>query len=160
MFENLKLADYGNRIPFLTFELVGDQNAPAIGAILADASNGLIGSDAAQEVVGYAAYGQSIRSAVEPLIDGYAIQLFDDGSQLRTAGNDSTQLVSEDDFGNNADNESASRLQREQTPARMLPGTVRLSYYDPERDYQTGEARASASEQQTSEEKRELPTRD
>ena len=158
MFENLELADYGNRIPFLTFEIVGDQSAPAIGAILNDASNGLIGADAEQEVIGYAAYGQSIRSAIEPLIDSYAIQLFDDGSQLRTAGSGSTQLVTENDFGNSADSESASRLQREQTPARMLPGSLRsLSYYDPERDYQTGEARASASEQQTSEEKRELP---
>ena len=141
----------------MTFEIVGDQSAPAIGAILNDASNGLIGADAEQEVIGYAAYGQSIRSAIEPLIDSYAIQLFDDGSQLRTAGSGSTQLVTENDFGNSADSESASRLQREQTPARMLPGSLSLSYYDPERDYQTGEARASASEQQTSEEKRELP---
>ena len=69
----------------------------------------------------------------------------------------STQFVSEDDWGNSADNSQVARIQREQIPARTLPGSLRLSFYDPSRDYQTGEARASASEQQTSEVKRELP---
>jgi hypothetical protein len=156
VFENLELADFGNRIPFLTFEIVADQEAPAIGAILADASAGIIASDAAQEVVGYAAYGQSIRSAIEPLIDNYAIDLFDDGSQLRIPGG-GPQFVADDDVGNSADNQQVPRFQREQAPARTLPGSLRLSYYDPARDYQTGEARASASEVQGSEEKRELP---
>ena len=45
----------------------------------------LVASDEGQEILGYAAYGQSIRSAIEPLIDNYAIELFDEGSQLRTA---------------------------------------------------------------------------
>src|SRR4051794_16181 len=67
------------------------------------------------------------------------------------------QFVSDDDFGNSADNQQVARLQREQTPARTLPGSLRLSYYDPARDYQTGEARASVGEQQASEVKRELP---
>src|SRR5205814_5319033 len=40
VFENLELADYGNRIPFLTFEIAADEDPPAIGSILADASNG------------------------------------------------------------------------------------------------------------------------
>jgi hypothetical protein len=156
VFENLELADYGNRIPFLTFEIAADDETPSIGAILKDASNGLVTSDAGQDILGYAAYGQSIRSAIEPLIDNYAIELFDDGSQLRTPSR-SAQSVSEDDWGNSADNNQVARIQREQIPARTLPGSLRLSFYDPARDYQTGEARASAGEQQASEVKRELP---
>jgi hypothetical protein len=40
VFENLELADYGNRIPFLTFEVVADEAPPAIATILSDASRG------------------------------------------------------------------------------------------------------------------------
>ncbi len=156
IFEDLELADYGNRIPFLTFEIVADDEAPSVGVILEDASNGLVASDAGQEILGYAAYGQSVRSAIEPLIDNYAIELFDDGSQLR-APSGSAQFVGEDDWGNSADNSQVARIQREQIPARTLPGSLRLSFYDPARDYQTGEVRASAGDQQTNEVKRELP---
>src|SRR5438067_4241354 len=61
VFENLELADFGNRIPFLTFEISADEERPSIGAILNDASNGLVASIAGQEIAGYAAYGQSLR---------------------------------------------------------------------------------------------------
>src|SRR5438874_2075722 len=59
VFENLELADYGNRIPFLTFEVVADLQPPSIGALMADASHGLIAADADRQLGGYAAYGQS-----------------------------------------------------------------------------------------------------
>jgi hypothetical protein len=156
VFENLELADYGNRIPFLTFEISADEETPTIGAILADASNALIASDAGQEIVGYAAYGQSVRLAIEPLIESYAVKLFDDGSQLRPP-NGSALSVSEDDWGNSPNNDQVARIQRDQLPTRTLPGSLRLGFYDPARDFQTGEARASAGEQQASELKRELP---
>ena len=43
----------------LTFEVVGDAADPTIGAILGDASDGLIESSALDSVHGYAAYGSS-----------------------------------------------------------------------------------------------------
>ena len=49
------------------------------------------------------------------------------------------------------------RVQRERLPVRSVPSALRLTYYDAERDYQTGEARAIASEQGTNEVQRELP---
>src|SRR5437868_407699 len=67
IFENLELADFGNRIPFLTFEIMGDSVPPSVGAVMTDASNGLIAADAQQQLGGYAAYGQSIRSAIQPV---------------------------------------------------------------------------------------------
>jgi hypothetical protein len=42
VFENLELAAFGNRIPFMTFEVIADAAAPAVGNILADASGGAI----------------------------------------------------------------------------------------------------------------------
>src|SRR5205823_84079 len=58
---------------------------------------------------------------------------------------------------NSVENEMASRSQREQAAARTLPGVLRLGYYDVDRDFQAGEARASVGERQFNEERRELP---
>jgi hypothetical protein len=49
------------------------------------------------------------------------------------------------------------RFQREQLPARSLPAALRLAYYDLDRDYQTGEARAAAGEQMGNETQQDLP---
>jgi hypothetical protein len=155
VFENLELAEFGNRIPFLTFEVVADETAPAVAAVLADVSRSAIVCDAAQTVAGYAAYGKTIAAAVEPLVTSFGVELFDDGSTLRGSLLP-LEFVDADELGNSADNQPAARIQREQLPARVLPAALRLSYYDPARDYQTGEARGSASEESGSEVQREL----
>ncbi|MES2146998.1 MAG: phage tail protein [Pseudomonadota bacterium] len=156
VFETLELAEYGNRIPFLTFELIADAQAPDIGTIISDSSRGSVAVAAAKTVIGYAAYGANVRAAVKPLIEAHGIDLFDDGALVRVAANAATMAVAEDDFGNSADHEQAAKFEREMAPARSLPAALRLSYYEPERDYQSGEARASAGEQAGGEERREL----
>lgn len=157
VFENLELAEFGNRIPFLTFEVVADEPAPAIGAILRDASGGAIDREVGQSVLGYAAYGPSIKTAAEPLVRCYGVDLFDDGETLRGPLSLAVEAVDNDDLGNSADREQISRFQREQSPTRTVPAALRLSYYDPERDYQAGEARANASDAQGTERQHELP---
>lgn len=147
MFENLELADYGNRIPFLTFEVVADEEAPAVSAILEDASAGSIHCSNEDTLVGYAAYGRSIRAAVEPLADCYDIALFDDGSVVRSPLAQAALVLADDDLGNAADGQMTPRIQREEAAASTIPAIVRISYYDPQRDYQAGEARASSGEQ-------------
>lgn len=156
VFENLELAEYGNRIPFLTFEVIADAAAPAIGSVLGDASDGAISSAETRTIGGYAAYGKSIAAAVEPLVTSFGIELFDDGEILRGPAAD-VSFIDLDQLGNSADSESAPRMTREQLPARALPAVLRLGYYDPARDYQSAEARAAASEERGAEEQRELP---
>ena len=78
-FSRIRLADYGNRIPFLTFELIADEAAPDLADVFSDASGGIIQSDADLPVAGYAALGSSIRAAIDPLVDFYSIELVDDG---------------------------------------------------------------------------------
>lgn len=155
VFEDLELADYGNRIPFLTFEVEAEAS-PTIGFLLSDASGGVIASDATPQVIGFAAYGSSIRSSLEPLVSSFGIPLFDDGTVLR-APSASSPFVIGDELGNSADNNTQPRVQREQAAARSLPAALRLTYYDPARDYQTGEARSVASESAGAEVQQELP---
>ena len=156
VFENLELADYGNRIPFLTFEVVADET-PTIAAILSDASAGAIECEARDTLLGYAAYGPTVRGAVQPLVDCYDVALFDDGSVVRSPADAGASSIGSDELGNAADGQMAARIQREQLPASALPATLRISYYDPLRDYQTGEARASSGEQSGIEMQQQLP---
>lgn len=157
VFENLELAAFGNRIPFLTFEVIADDAPPAIGAILLEASRGAIAVNAEQTIGGYAAYGSSIKTAVDRLVECYGLELFDDGVQVRTAGTGPPLQVSRQALGNSPDQQKTSTFRREQLPVRALPGILRLSFYDPQRDYQTGEARAAAGEQDSDEVRAELP---
>ena len=146
VFEDLELATYGNRIPVLTFEIVADSGPVTVGSVLADASAGEIAANASDVVLGYAAYGRSIREAVQPLIDSFGVQLFDAGVVLRS-NSDAATVIGDDEFGNSANQQQTPRLQREQAAARTLPARLRLTYYEPQRDYQTGQARASVTDQ-------------
>lgn len=156
VFEDLQLAEFGNRIPFLTFEVEADAAAPTIGAILGDSSGGAIDSGAAATVKGYAAHGASIAAAVEPLIDHFGIELFDDGDVLRSASG-APLAVDEESFGNSADGKPAAKIERTQAAARSLPASLSIAYYDPARDYQTSQMHAAAGEAEGSRVKAELP---
>lgn len=156
VFENLELADFGNRIPFLTFEVFGEEGAVEVADVLRDASGGIVDCGAADRLSGYAAYGRSVKAAIQPLIECYAIDLCDDGFGLVSSPAD-LRHVDDVELGNSADREQVARVQREQTPARALPSVVRLGYYAHALDYQAGEARASSAECLGTEEQRELP---
>lgn len=156
VFENLQLAEYGNRIPFLTFEILADEAAPTVGSIAADASNGIIVGEAADVVHGYAAYGTSRRSAVQPLVDHFALSLFDDGERLRQSST-YFSVVPANEEGCSADEGRAQARERAQAVSRMLPRSLALRYYDPARDYQTGQMRAIAGGTLGVDEARELP---
>ncbi|HEX5257440.1 MAG TPA: phage tail protein [Sphingomicrobium sp.] len=141
----------------LTFEVIADAQPPSGSSILADASLGTIACQADQSIVGYAAYGSSIQAAVQPLVDCYGLHLFDDGSVVRSPVNAAPLPITADLLGNSTDGKQESPLKRDQLPARGMPASLRLSYYDPARDYQTGEARANASDEIGDEQQQELP---
>ena len=156
VFEDLELADFGNRIPFLTFEVEADDAPPTLGTILSDCSAGWISSTAGQTLVGFAAYGGSIRSAVEPLIECFDVELFDDGSVLRSPASGIAVAIAGDEFGNSTHGDVVARLHREKLQISSIPAALRLTFYDPARDYQTGETRAVAGEATGKETQREL----
>ena len=157
VFEDLELADFGNRIPFLTFELEADEAAPSLGTVLGDASGNVITIDFDQSLAGFAAFGQSVRDAITPLIDSYGVEPFDDGTVLRAPTSLVQTSIDSAHLGNSANDQPQPRLQREQARIRSVPSTLRLTYYDPDRDYQTGEARALAGEEAGNESQQELP---
>jgi hypothetical protein len=155
VFENLELADFGNRIPFLTFEVLADET-PSVGDILNDASGGLVDCPGDRTLIGFAAYGQHIKAAIEPLVEAFELEVLDNGSRLVAA--DAPRLtIADEELGNMSDDTAAARIQREQLPATALPSALRLGFYDPALDYQAGEARAASGERRGVEAQRELP---
>lgn len=141
----------------MTFEVFADAAAPAISSILADASAGGIESNAGQTIAGYAAYGSSIAAAVQPLIDSFDVSVFDDGTSLRAPLGSPVVTLGEDELGNSSDGQKVAKIEREQQPITDVPSALSVTYYDPDRDYQTGEARAVADDQATNETRQDLP---
>ena len=142
VFEDLQLAEFGNRIPFLTFEVEADEGGAEIGGLLADCSRGAIDCTSTERVRGYAAHGASIAAAVQPLIDHLGLALFDDGTAVRSPAESGPVSPVEEEFGCSADGDRTARIERSQMSARDLPSMLSISYYDPARDYQASQAQA------------------
>ena len=125
-----------------TFEVESDPSPPTITAILADASGGKIAASDQRNVVGYAAYGDAIQPAVQPFVDHFGIQLFDDGQSLRAPTSASFDCL-DTELGCSADLQPQPRAARSQVAARSLPTALTVEYYDPARDFQAAQSRAS-----------------
>ena len=156
VFEDLELADYGNRIPFLTFELLGDEEAPTIGGMLTDATGGVVFSDATATVEGYAAHGSSKRAAIEPLAGHFGIDLRDSDGRIES-GIATLFEVGVDDLGCAPDERAEPAQERSVLPERSVPAALTLDYYDPARDFQVGRMQASAGGKGTVAESVDLP---
>ena len=63
-----------------------------------------------------------------PLVSCYAIELFDDGSQVRSPPDAGALIAAEGDARQQRGREPTSRIQREQGPVTSVPTVLRLSY--------------------------------
>ena len=94
-----------------------------------------------------AAYGSSVRAAVEPLASNYAIDLF--GAQIRSS-NAEAIVVTADMLGNSAEKESAPRIERDQNPVSRSPASfafltmIRQETFSPAKHEQRGPTKWAA----------------
>jgi hypothetical protein len=138
VFEHLQLADFGNRIPSLTFEVVADEGAVSSAYVARELSGGLVGgSDAGLMLGGYAAYGATLRGVIEGLAEASGAWFGEDGErlELRCGAGSATTI---DDEGAGAGGKRGSRRVRTLAAADVAPKRVAVSHYDAARDYQTG----------------------
>ncbi|HTH28722.1 MAG TPA: phage tail protein [Sphingobium sp.] len=138
VFEGLQLADFGNRIPSLTFEVIADE-APVpvseIASSLSGAAVAFAGSAPEPELDGYAASGDSAGEAIAPLLDAHALLLR--GLTLTAGVGGDGLLALADDLRASNGRQLDMREAERQAPDRM-PRRLSLRYYDPDRDYQAG----------------------
>jgi hypothetical protein len=139
LFEELELADFGNRIPSLSFEVVADAGLVEVGAIAAELGEGEIVAGPTEALHGYAASGGSVRGALAELGELMALPIVDDGARLRLGNSGAVQMLP-------AAFESGER-EVQRGSAAAAPGEVTIAYYDAARDYQSGLQRALADTQ-------------
>jgi hypothetical protein len=144
VFEDLQLADFGNRIPSLSFEVVAEKAASL--AVIAEAlSGGAVTADSgAVPLIGYAATGDSARSAIEALAEVLPVAVTDTGERLRLTGGGSPGLLEGggDAWGPDG---AGGRMEVERGAASAAAAEVSIAFYDPARDYQAGLQRAAAA---------------
>ena len=144
VFEDLELGEFGNRIPALTFEVVADQGALSLAALL----DGVIeDSDTAMQLSGVAGFSSEgalsdTLAMLDPVFpmdcnaSGDSLSIAADQLQLALLALPEAATTSEDgSFGGNAG------FSRKRAPESEAPLSV-LRYYDTARDYQPGAQRA------------------
>lgn len=140
VFEHLQLADFGNRIPSLTFEVIADPGAVPVGQIAAAVSGGLVQGMPALTLPGFAAYGDA-RSVLEMLGAASGAWFVPQGRAIiMRDGVAITDTVA--DAGIGAGEQPGSRGVRSLGALESTAQTVTVAHYDAARDYQTGLQRA------------------
>ena len=137
VFDAMQLADFGNRIPSLTFEVEADVGDVDVGAIARALSDGAIIGTAGAALTGYAASGDSVRGALQALAAACPLPLRDDGRRLLLADPSVTSI---DDAALVASPDGTRQpvRRRDRRAAGSLPDAVSIAYYEPARDYQAG----------------------
>lgn len=143
VFENLDLTDFGNRIPSLTFEVVGDDVAVSVGALVGDMMGDTSRGDGAALLAGYAASGRRVGDAIAPLADAYGLRMAGDASGWRLAAPTSGATLAMADFAATPLlGGAAQQNERQRGALADVPGRIRLRHYDPARDYLAGQQTA------------------
>jgi len=151
VFEELQLADFGNRVPSLTFEIIADDGAVSLTEMTAWLNRPVTSSRALPDLTGFTDEGGPL-AATLGLID-QVYPMICDGSQaiisiaaLEVLPEEAPLLpepamdMEGDGFG-----AQSGRLSRRRNDDRDIPDGLR--YYDIERDYQAGLQRAEGRAQ-------------
>ena len=139
VFEDLQLADYGNRIPSLTFEIFERATSVPIETIIADASAGAIAGESAERVAGYAMSGSDGRAAIAPLLAVMPTILRPKSGGLelldwQSPGGATLNIVPVASEGSQRFDRPARALD----PAHLVPHALAIRHYEPARDFQAG----------------------
>ena len=133
VFEDLALADYGNRIPSLTFEIFADDAPVTTGAMASALTAGVVGG-AGGSVGGYAASGDDVAAALQPLVEAQGLVLRD--AVLDVPEEDG--VVARGMLAARINGAAQVPVKAGRDPAGDVPLRLAVRHYDPARDYQAG----------------------
>lgn len=141
VFEDLQLADFGNRIPSLTFELVADAAPVSVADMASQLSEGVIapeGTEPTPSLGGYAATG-SIAEALSPIFAVHDLALGSEGGVLRLiSGAQAASAIDDEWIGASFNGKSERPPVRARGRAEDVPVRLSIRHFDPARDYQAG----------------------
>ncbi len=143
VFENMQLADFGNRIPSLSFEVVADEGDVAVGSILSDLGGSAVAAAVPTLVGGFSAYGDSVRGVAESLATAIPFSARDEGGVLSLfADGDTAPSLATRDLGAGVKQAHTARLAIERQSSSSVPETLTVAHYEVARDFQQGLQRA------------------
>lgn len=139
VFENLQLADYGNRIPSLTFEIFERDEVVPVDDIFGAASDGAVVGGSDEAVIGFALAGDNARNALAPLLAALPIELaVRDGALAVGDMGVVPAIVPTVTAAATENNQHFDAPRQSFEPAANFPQSVSLRYYDKARDFQAG----------------------
>lgn len=145
VFEDLPLADYGNRIPNLTFEVVADSGGGLdAGGIAADVAGAAVAASVSlpPAVLGFAAArAGSIRQTLAELTAFADLPLRETAAGLAFGTIAAVATIARDDLGNSGGNTGFAWRENRQGGA-SVPDLMIVGFSDPARDFQPGQQRA------------------
>jgi hypothetical protein len=164
VFEDLELADYGNRIPSLTFEILADPADTSIGAIARAILPEAVVSDLDQAFAGFSIDQGSAGDALAVIADAVPIACAVVGGTLAIHGTEPATSVTpvllsgpaaSSNESPSADAKTSGWSRRREPLPRVRQCGVR--YYDVARDYQPGLQRGIGRSEQGDLQMIELP---
>jgi len=146
VFEALQLADFGNRIPALTFEIVADDGEVTLAKLVEPIGHAIEAAPVLPGLSGFSDEGGPLAYSLAAIDDVYPLACDAGGDRLTIRAADTVPPepallpepavdASEEGFG-----AAAGQARRRQPDAREIPGGLR--YYDTGRDFQAGLQRA------------------
>lgn len=160
VFEDLQLADFGNRIPALSFEVMADGAGAGLLAALAESAPtpcSALPLPAAHGLYGFAHDGGSLAGAIDLIGEAAALRVDTAATGLVLApleGGDPPVILPHPVAAPDGDFGSATGLAAARVPAA---GPTAIRYYDEARDYQPGLQRAQGRAPAGDERVLELP---
>ncbi len=146
VFESLQLADFGNRIPSLSFEVIADDGEVSLAEMVPSTGAASDISRSLSQLVGFTDEGGPVAANLEAIGEVYPFSCDASGSALTIRASDAVpanppllpEAVSDssgDSFG-----AASGQSRRRQADQREVPDGLR--YYDLSRDFQAGLQRA------------------
>lgn len=133
VFEDMDLAPFGNRIPSLSFEVIGDLDELSIGEVIADALGGANVASVTPAIHGAVQLGETRRETVATLLRLVPTQ--------RDTALDRWQVgegpAAAHSIGEPASGERRARQRIHYAGSHTRPAHIALSCYDPDRDFQS-----------------------
>ena len=146
VFEDLQLADFGNRIPSLTFEVEADDGVVTIATVAVDLSGGALAAAADGSVDGFAAGGADVIDAIGPLVEAWDLAFVADEDGLRltgTGGDETGHEIGAGALCKRINGRAIDAVEQSGESADAVPLALSLRHYDAARDYQAGVQRVS-----------------
>lgn len=147
LLEDMDLAEYGNRIPLLTFEVIADAGAVTMAAICRDCAGGVLsgneGTDDSPQLMGFAAETPDIASLIDSLSSIAPMPLVERNGQIVIGIASAPPAVLPISIVPAASGQSSGG--RSSQTRRALESGATLStlrFYQADRDFQPGLVRA------------------